>query len=93
MHEALVEKLKVAMESTLSAEERATRMDELLAEEEKRQVEMDQEIKRLRELQFKKTQELHEARRKERETEAEIQVSTGNTAVFTYVLRVQIPML
>lgn len=75
MREVLIEKLKMAMESTLSAEERAARMDELLADEEKRQNEMDQEIKRLRELQFRKTQELHEARTRERNQEAGIQVS------------------
>ena len=72
--ETLVEKLKVVTESELSAEERAARMDELLQEEEKRQHEIDVELKRLRDIQFKKAQELHEARTKERNLEAEIQV-------------------
>lgn len=74
IHEALVEKLKIATESTLSAEERAAQMDELMQGEEKRQHEIDQELKRLRDLMFKKTQELYEARTAERNVEAEIQV-------------------
>ena len=49
-------------------------MDEILMEEERRQKEMDQELKRLRDLQFRKTQELHDTRIKERNTDAEIQV-------------------
>lgn len=71
-----MEKLKIATESTLSAEERAARMDELLEEEERVQKEYDQKLKALRDLQFRKTQELHECKVKERNTEAEIQVST-----------------
>ena len=74
MHEALIEKLKIATESTLSAEERAARMDELMQDEEKHQHEIDQELKRLRDLQFRKTQELYESRTSERNVEAEIQV-------------------
>ena len=74
VHEALVDKLKQATESTLSAEERATRMDEILREEELQQKELDAELKRLRELHFRKTQELYQARTDERNTEAEIQV-------------------
>lgn len=76
LRETLVEKLKIATESTLSAEERAARMDELLEEEEKVQKEYDQKLKALRDLQFRKTQKLHECKVKERNTEAEIQVST-----------------
>lgn len=76
LRETLVEKLKIATESTLSAEERAARMDELLEEEERVQKEYDQKLKALRDLQFRKTQELHECKVKERNTEAEIQVST-----------------
>lgn len=74
-HEALVEKLKFATESTLSAEERAARMDEMMQEEEKRQFEIETELKRLRDLQFRKTQELHDSQTKERNMEAEIQGS------------------
>lgn len=74
LRETLVEKLKIATESTLSAEERAARMDEMLEEEQNVQKEYDQKLKALRDLQFRKTQELHECRIKERNTEAEIQV-------------------
>lgn len=73
--ERLMEKLKAAMEAKLSAEERAARMDEFMQEEEKSQKEIDTELKRLRELQYKKGQELFETRRSERNTEAEIQGS------------------
>lgn len=75
LRETLVEKLKIATESTLSAEERAARMDEMLEEEQNVQKEYDQKLKALRDLQFRKTQELHECRIKERNTEAEIQGS------------------
>ena len=74
LRETLVEKLKIATESTLSAEERAARMDELLEEEDKRQKEIDYQLKYLRDMQFKKIQELHENKTQERNTEAEIQV-------------------
>jgi len=74
LHEALNEKLKQVSESALSAEEQASRMDELLQQEEVHQKELDVELKRLRELHFRKTQELYQARTEERNTEAEIQV-------------------
>ena len=74
LRETLVEKLKIATESTLSAEERAARMDELLEDEDKRQKEIDYQLKYLRDMQFKKMQELHDNRTEERNTEAEIQV-------------------
>ena len=75
LRETLVEKLKIVTESNLSAEERAARMDELLEDEEKRQKEIDQDLKYLRDLQFKKMQELHETKTSERNHEAEIQGS------------------
>lgn len=68
-------KLKIATESNLSAEERAARMDEMLEDEERRQKEIDQELKYLRDIQFRKMQELHETKTKERNNEAEIQVT------------------
>lgn len=76
LRETLIEKLKIATESTLSAEERAARMDEMLQEEEKRQHAIDAELKHLRDLQFRKTEELHTCKVTERNTEAEIQVCT-----------------
>lgn len=75
LRETLIEKLKIATESTLSAEERAARMDEMLQEEEKRQHAIDAELKHLRDLQFRKTEELHTCKVTERNTEAEIQGS------------------
>ena len=74
IHEGLLDKLKVVTESTLSAEERAARLDQLLQEEEAVQTEIETELKRLRDMQFRKTEELHEARTEQRNTEAEIGV-------------------
>ncbi|KAK3095543.1 hypothetical protein FSP39_015932 [Pinctada imbricata] len=75
LRETLIEKLKIATESTLSAEERAARMDEILEDEERTQKDIDAKLKQLRDLQFRKTQELHDCRIEERNTEAEIQGS------------------
>ncbi|XP_021365244.1 coiled-coil domain-containing protein 39-like [Mizuhopecten yessoensis] len=75
LRETLVDKLKIATESTLSAEERAARFDEMLQDEDRTQAEIDQQLKHLRDLQFHKTQELHDSKIKERNTEAEIQGS------------------
>ena len=63
-HEMLIEKLKIVTESQLSAEERAARYEELMQEEEKRQRDIEVEVKRLRDLMFRKTQELHENQNK-----------------------------
>ena len=72
LREALVEKLKVAVEATLSAEERSARMDEMLTEEEKRQEECRNELKLLGEILFKKEKERQEAKTDEKKTEAAI---------------------
>ncbi|CAH1781534.1 unnamed protein product [Owenia fusiformis] len=77
--ERLQEKLKMCIDAEMTAEERAAQMDELMQEEEKNQKEIDTELKRLRELQFKKTQEQYEINTKERNTEAEIQGSRAAT--------------
>ena len=50
-HELLSFKLKETTESTMSAEERAFRMEELLKEEENRIHEVQKELARLREIQ------------------------------------------
>lgn len=70
----MIEKLKVVTESELSAEEKAARYEELMQEEEKRQREIEAELKRLRDLLFTKQRELHQTKTKERNMEAEIQV-------------------
>ena len=74
-HEMLIEKLKVVTESQLSAEERASRYEQLMQEEEKHQREIEVEVKTLRNLLFRKTQELHETKTTERNNDAEIQVN------------------
>lgn len=70
-----MEKLKVATESTLSAEERAAQMDEFLNNEEKRQKDLYQDLKTLRDINFKKQEELHDAQRSEKDVESSIQVT------------------
>ncbi|XP_005105331.1 coiled-coil domain-containing protein 39 [Aplysia californica] len=72
LREALTEKLKVAVEATLSSEERAARMDELLNSEEKRQEECRTELKLLGEALFRKEKEKQEAKTDEKQTEAAI---------------------
>jgi hypothetical protein len=69
-----VDKLKTATESSLTAEERAARMDEHLVAEEGRQKEIDAQLKILRDMQFRKTEELHAGKVQERNIEAGIQV-------------------
>ncbi|XP_046349187.1 coiled-coil domain-containing protein 39-like isoform X1 [Haliotis rufescens] len=75
LRETLVKKLKVATESTLTAEERAAMMGSLLNEEETRQEEIEQELKQLRDMQFRKAEEMYASKRDEKNTEAEIQGS------------------
>ena len=59
----------------MSAEERAAVMDRLLQEEEQGLHLLDQELKRLRDLQYKKAQELFQGRTLEKNRQAEIQGS------------------
>ena len=74
VHQKLIEKLKAAMSAELTAEEQAAEMERMLAEEEKRQKEIDAEVKHLHDMKFRKTQELHEAEISERNIDAEILV-------------------
>ncbi|XP_067948183.1 coiled-coil domain-containing protein 39-like [Watersipora subatra] len=73
IRESLSEKLKVATEAQLSAEELATRMDEMMEAEEKRQKLIEQDLKHLRDIKFKKSQELFTSKKLEKDTNAEIQ--------------------
>ncbi|CAD5118818.1 DgyrCDS7498 [Dimorphilus gyrociliatus] len=73
--ENLVEKLKIAEETSMSAEERAQQMDKLLTEEERRQVQMKAELERLREQHFQKSEVLNKSKTTERNIDAEIQGS------------------
>ncbi|XP_043926116.1 coiled-coil domain-containing protein 39 [Protopterus annectens] len=71
-NEALTCKLKSVTESALSVEERALRMEEMLKEEEQAVKELETRLSHLRELKFKKEQELHTHKTKEKNVTAEI---------------------
>jgi len=72
LREALLDKLKVAVEATLSAEERSQQMDEMLTEEEKRQDALRSQLKILSDVLFRKDEEKQKAKVEEKKTEAEI---------------------
>lgn len=55
----LMEKLKAASDATISAEEKAAIMDNMLENEEEDMKLMEQELKRLRDVQYKKSQVCH----------------------------------
>ncbi|NXT13566.1 CCD39 protein, partial [Prunella fulvescens] len=69
---SLSDKLKLAIEETLSAEEKALKLEEILKEEEKSVEEKENEMRQLKELHFKKTQELKVLSDKEKIILAEI---------------------
>ncbi|XP_066537250.1 coiled-coil domain-containing protein 39 [Hoplias malabaricus] len=69
---ALEEKLQVATEAALSTEERAEQMEQLLRGQEQHIKEIDTQLLRLRELLFRKNQELQGLRAKEKNTMAEL---------------------
>ncbi|XP_076453930.1 coiled-coil domain-containing protein 39-like [Babylonia areolata] len=75
LREALTEKLKMATEATLTAEEKSAKMDALLTEEENSQRVLEQDLKNMRDILFKKQEDLHKARTQERDLEAVIQGS------------------
>ncbi|NXE86507.1 CCD39 protein, partial [Menura novaehollandiae] len=70
---SLSDKLKLVTEETLSSEERALRMEEILKEEEKSVEEKENEMRQLKDLLFKKTQELKTQKDKEKIVLAEIE--------------------
>ncbi|KAM6358075.1 coiled-coil domain-containing protein 39 [Alca torda] len=72
---SLSNKLKLVTEETLSSEDKALRMEELLNEEEKVVKEKETEINQLKELLFKKTQELKVQKDKEKCVLVEIEGS------------------
>ncbi|KAM4771742.1 coiled-coil domain-containing protein 39 [Rhinophrynus dorsalis] len=71
-NDGLSQKLKFVTESALSLEERALRMEEMFKEQEKTVRDLEVQLKQIRELNFKKSQELHENQVKEKEITAEI---------------------
>ncbi|NXA08637.1 CCD39 protein, partial [Sapayoa aenigma] len=72
---SLSNKLKLVTEETLSSEEKALRMEEILKEEEKAVEEKENEMRQLKDLLFKKTQELKVQKDKEKVALAEIEGS------------------
>ncbi|XP_017582430.1 PREDICTED: coiled-coil domain-containing protein 39 isoform X2 [Corvus brachyrhynchos] len=70
---SLSDKLKFVIEESLSSEEKALRFEEILKEEEKSVEEKENEMSRLKDLLFKKTQELKGQRDKEKIVLAEIE--------------------
>ncbi|XP_068137178.1 coiled-coil domain-containing protein 39 [Hyperolius riggenbachi] len=80
-NEGLTEKLKVVTDSALSVEERAQRIEEMLKDQEKTVKDLEAQLKHIREQHFKKSQELHEHKTKEKHMISEIngsQVSLRN---------------
>lgn len=71
-NDALSQKLKCTNMSTLSVEEKAKQIEEMLKEEEQYVMEIEVQLKQLRELHFKKTQELHNQNTKEKTLISEI---------------------
>ncbi|KAK4820375.1 hypothetical protein QYF61_025451 [Mycteria americana] len=72
---SLSNKLKLVTEETLSSEDKALRMEEILKDEEKNVKEKETEMNHLKELLFKKTQELKVQKDKEKCVLAEIEGS------------------
>ncbi|NWW33999.1 CCD39 protein, partial [Panurus biarmicus] len=70
---SLSDKLKLAIEETLSAEEKALRLEEILKEEERSVEEKENEMRQLKDLRFKKSQELKVQSDKEKIVLAEIE--------------------
>lgn len=64
--------LKETIESTLSAEENAKRMEEFFLKAKQKEFNLNQEMKKKSEMQFKVTQELYALKTQQRNLEAEI---------------------
>ncbi|XP_065530567.1 coiled-coil domain-containing protein 39 [Lathamus discolor] len=75
---SLSNKLKLVTEETLSSEDKALKMEEILKEEEKVVKEKDKEINQLKDLLFKKTQEFKVQKDKEKCVLAEIEASRSS---------------
>ena len=68
------QELKQSTVKMLTAEEKAHKMDQLLAEEEAKVAMMEKEITTLRDKQFKKAQIFHDLKKSRQNLESEIQV-------------------
>lgn len=64
----------MATEATLTAEEKAAGMDALLTEEEQNQKKLEQDLKNMRDILFKKQEDMYKVRSQERDLEAVIEV-------------------
>ena len=64
----------MATEATLTAEEKAAQMDALLNEEEQNQKTLEHDLKNMRDILFKKQEDMHKVRAQERDLEAVIEV-------------------
>ena len=70
--ELMQQELKKATQKTLTAEEQAHRIDEILAEEERNIVHMEKDLSQMKEKQFTRAQDLFELKRKESSMESEL---------------------
>ena len=64
----------MATEATLTAEEKAAQMDALLNEEEQNQKTLEHDLKNMRDILFKKQEDMYKVRAQERDLEAVIEV-------------------
>lgn len=83
------QELKKATLKTLSAEEKAHKLDQLLSEEEAKIAATEKDISIAQEKQFKRSQELKDAKKQQQSKEAEIQVCTCTkfpSYMYIYVL-------
>ncbi len=68
----LVDNFKITVQSTMSAEENAKRMEEMFVESKQHELSLVQTMKKRSEQQFKVAQELYEAKTAQKNLEAEI---------------------
>ena len=71
-NEELIENLKETIESTLSAEENAKKMEDFFLEAKRKDLQLNQEMKKRSEYHFRVTQELYNLKIAERNLEAEM---------------------
>ena len=73
----------MATEATLTAEEKAAGMDALLTEEEQNQKKLEQDLKNMRDILFKKQEDMYKVRSQERDLEAVIEVKKKDSVCMT----------
>ena len=85
LREALTAKLKMATEATLTVEEKAANMHDLLTTEDQTQHALERDLKNMRDILFRKQEDLNKACRCQRELEALIQVFVCVYLLFLFV--------